>query len=64
MVEDSTEDRISEKARIEKIVPMEVVQKYTNDFHDTLKIFNLIPSLDNVSTIKLAASAKPSPGNT
>ena len=43
MVDDNTEDRISEKARIEKIAPMEVVQKYTNDFHDTLKKFNLIP---------------------
>ena len=43
MVDDNTEDRISEKARIEKIAPMEVVQKYTNDFHDTSKKFNLIP---------------------
>ena len=37
MVDDNTEDRISEEARIEKIVPMEVVQKYTNDFHDWTK---------------------------
>ena len=43
MVEDSTEDRISEKARVEKITPMEIVQKYTNDFHHWTKKFNLMP---------------------
>ena len=43
MVDDNTEDRISEEARIEKIAPMEVVQKYTNDFHDCTKKFNLMP---------------------
>ena len=40
---DNGEDRISKKARIEEIEPMEVVQKYTVDFHNTLNKFNLLP---------------------
>jgi len=41
--EDIGEDRISKKARIENLEPMEVVQKYTYDFHDTVRKFNLLP---------------------
>ena len=37
---DEGEDRIAKKARIEEIEPMEVVQKYTVDFHKTLAKFN------------------------
>lgn len=37
------EDRIAKKARLEKIEPMEVVQKYTVDFHETLAKFNNFP---------------------
>ena len=40
---DEGEDRISKKARLEKIEPMEVVQKYTVDFHDVLKKYNFLP---------------------
>ena len=40
---DNGEDRISKKARLEEIEPMEVVQKYTVDFHNTLNEFNLLP---------------------
>ena len=40
---DEGEDRIAKKARLEKIEPMEVVQKYTLDFHDILRKFNNIP---------------------
>ena len=40
---DNGEDRISKKARIEEIEPMEVVQKYTVDFHNTLNEFNFLP---------------------
>ena len=39
----SGEDKISKKARLEKLEPMEVVQKYTLDFHSILKKFNTIP---------------------
>ena len=41
--EDIGEDRISKKARIENLEPMEVVQKYTYDFHETVRKFNLLP---------------------
>ena len=41
--EDVGEDRISKKARIENLEPMEVVQKYTYDFHETVRRFNLLP---------------------
>ena len=41
--DDSGEDKVSKKARLEKLEPMEVVQKYTLDFHDILKKFNTIP---------------------
>mgnify|MGYP001209989397 FL=1 len=41
--EDDGEDRISKKARIENLEPMEVVQKYTYDFHEILRKFNLLP---------------------
>ena len=40
---DEGEDRISKKARLEKIEPMEVVQKYTVDFHNVLKNYNFLP---------------------
>ena len=41
--QDDGEDRISKKARVENLEPMEVVQKYTYDFHETAKNFNLFP---------------------
>ena len=40
---DEGEDRISKKARIESIEPMEVVQRYTVDFHETLQEYNFLP---------------------
>ena len=40
---DEGEDRISKKARLERIEPMEVVQRYTVDFHQTLAAFNTLP---------------------
>ena len=40
---DAGEDKITKKARLEQIEPMEVVQRYTVDFHDILKIFNFLP---------------------
>ena len=41
--DESGEDKISKKARLEKLEPMEVVQKYTLDFHSILKKLNTIP---------------------
>jgi cysteinyl-tRNA synthetase len=40
---DAGEDRIAKKAHLEKIEPMEVVQRYTVDFHNTLNRFNFLP---------------------
>ena len=40
---DEGEDRISKKARLERIEPMEVVQRYTVDFHKILAAFNTLP---------------------
>ena len=37
------EDKILKRAKIEKIEPMEVVQKYTNNFREVLNKFNLTP---------------------
>ena len=40
---DAGEDRIAKKARLEAIEPMEVVQRYTVDFHNILNKFNFLP---------------------
>ena len=40
---DEGEDRIAKKARLEAIEPMEVVQRYTVDFRDTMAQFNALP---------------------
>ncbi|WP_339917681.1 cysteine--tRNA ligase [Yeosuana marina] len=40
---DVGEDRIAKKARLEEIEPMEVVQRYTVDFHKILDTFNFLP---------------------
>ncbi|MGZ0016595.1 cysteine--tRNA ligase [Yeosuana sp. AK3] len=40
---DAGEDRIAKKARLEQIEPMEVVQRYTVDFHNILNTFNFLP---------------------
>src|SRR5207245_5856227 len=37
------EDKISKKAVIEKLEPMEMVQKYTNLFHWAMEKFNCLP---------------------
>lgn len=45
------EDKISKKAQIEKLEPMELVQKYTNLFHDSMRAFNnLDPSIEPTAT--------------
>ncbi|BDD05885.1 cysteine--tRNA ligase [Aureibacter tunicatorum] len=40
---DEGEDKIAKKAKLENLEPMEVVQKYTNGFHDAMKTFNILP---------------------
>ncbi len=40
---DDGEDKIAKKARLEQLEPMEVVQRYTIDFHNILQKFNFLP---------------------
>ena len=40
---DEGEDKIAKKARLEALEPMEIVQKYTNGFHDVMRLFNILP---------------------
>jgi len=40
---DLGEDKITKKARLEAIEPMEIVQRYTVDFHNVLNTFNFLP---------------------
>lgn len=40
---DVGEDKISKKAKLNQIEPMEVVQQYTVGFHDMMHIFNVLP---------------------
>ena len=40
---DQGEDRIAKKARLESLEPMEVVQRYTLDFRNTMAQFNALP---------------------
>lgn len=40
---DEGEDKIAKKARLDQVEPMEIVQRYTVDFHNVLKIYNLLP---------------------
>ena len=44
---DEGEDKIAKKARIEQLEPMEIVQRYTVDFHNVMKKFNAcVPSIE------------------
>jgi cysteinyl-tRNA synthetase len=36
-------DRFVKQSRLEKLEPMEIVQKYSVDFHKVLNVFNLLP---------------------
>lgn len=40
---DHGEDRIAKKARLEQLEPMEIVQRYTVDFHRIMQQFNALP---------------------
>lgn len=39
---DEGEDKISKKAKLENLEPMEIVQKYSNDFHRVVSKFNIL----------------------
>ncbi len=48
---DTGEDKIAKKARLDNLEPMEVVQQYTNDFHEVTRLFNFLdPSIEPTAT--------------
>jgi cysteinyl-tRNA synthetase len=40
---DDGEDKIAKKARLEQLEPMEIVKQYTEDFHEVMRQFNILP---------------------
>ncbi|MCG9881387.1 MAG: cysteine--tRNA ligase [Bacteroidia bacterium] len=40
---DEGDDKFAKKAKLEQLEPMEIVQRYTIDFHEVLKQFNTLP---------------------
>jgi cysteinyl-tRNA synthetase len=48
---DEGEDKIAKKARLEKLEPMEIVQHYTEGFHEVMRQFNILaPSIEPSAT--------------
>jgi cysteinyl-tRNA synthetase len=48
---DEGEDKIAKKAKLEQLEPMEIVQTYTVDFHEVLRLFNnKTPSIEPTAT--------------
>jgi cysteinyl-tRNA synthetase len=40
---DEGEDKISKKAKLAQVEPMEIVQKYSVGFHEVMQVFNILP---------------------
>jgi cysteinyl-tRNA synthetase len=40
---DDGEDKILKKARLEQLEPMEIVKRYSEDFHEVMRQFNILP---------------------
>lgn len=40
---DEGEDKVAKKARVEKLEPMEIVQRYTIEYHDRMRELNSLP---------------------
>jgi cysteinyl-tRNA synthetase len=40
---DEGEDKIAKKARLEQLEPMEIVKRYSDDFHNVMQVFNILP---------------------
>ncbi|MEZ4907832.1 MAG: cysteine--tRNA ligase [Saprospiraceae bacterium] len=51
LTDDTDEDKIAKRAKLEQLEPMELVQKYTNMFHEMMSIFNnLSPDIEPRAT--------------
>ena len=40
---DEGEDKVQKKARLEQLEPMEIVQRYTNSYHENMRHLNVLP---------------------
>lgn len=40
---DEGEDKVQKKARLEQLEPMEIVQRYTNSYHENMRQLNVLP---------------------
>src|SRR5688500_15291444 len=40
---DEWEDKIGKKAKVEQLEPMEIVHRYTTDFHNVMRQLNILP---------------------
>lgn len=59
LLDNSEEDKISKRAKLENLEPMEVVQKYTNDFHQVMLTFNALePDIEPTATGHLMEQLK------
>jgi cysteinyl-tRNA synthetase len=48
---DEGEDKIGKKAKLENLEPMEIVQRYTNGFHQVMRMFNILePNIEPTAT--------------
>jgi cysteinyl-tRNA synthetase len=48
---DVGEDKVSKKAKLEQLEPMEIVQRYTVDFREVMRLFNVLsPSIEPTAT--------------
>src|SRR5258707_12251998 len=47
---DEGEDKIGKKTGLEQLEPMEIVKRYTEDFHTEMREFNILPPTINPST--------------
>ncbi len=43
ILDDTGEDRVAKRAKLEQLEPMEIAQKYSNYFHQICDLFNIIP---------------------
>lgn len=56
---DEGEDKIAKKARLEQLEPMEIVKRYTEDFHHVMRQFNILPpSIEPTATGHIVEQVK------
>ncbi len=49
--DDNEEDKVLKRAKLENLEPMEIAQKYTNNFHEVMRLFNnQNPDIEPIAT--------------